>query len=223
MRLQAFRAFAWWGIATLAAFGLLLMSSAVGRTQTASNSRSGMTEAPIGESDEALPATSIAPAGEAEPAPIVTPRRAATQTHHTTDASAAAIKFQVEPTQAKLRLKKDTPIYEQPNIRSKHIEQGQAGKMVIVTGATQHYLRVRLKNGRTGYIPVSAADVVVPADKIFTLTHNAAVLDSPNRWGKRLSEVHQGHAVHVVGVALNYLKIKMRNGLEGFIPTTALE
>jgi hypothetical protein len=35
--------------------------------------------------------------------------------------------------------------------------------------------------------------------------------------------VHQGHAVHVVGIALSYMKIRMKSGLEGYIPSSALE
>jgi len=68
-----------------------------------------------------------------------------------------------------------------------------------------------------------AVELATPADKLFTLTHNAPVLDAPNHWGKKVFEVHQGHAVHVVGVALSYMKIKMSSGLEGYIPSSALE
>jgi hypothetical protein len=212
---RTFGTLTWLGIGALAALGILMGLPASGRSQTASGGQSAMTE-------ERMPATSIAPADESAPARIITPRRVATTTHHAT-AAPAITRVSVEPVQAKLRLKKDTPIYEQPNLHSKHIEQGQAGKIIVATGTTQYYLRVRLKDGRSGYVLISAVDMVAPTDKIFALTRNAAVLDAPNRWGKKLSEVHQGHAVHVVGISLSYLKIKMRSGLEGFIPATALE
>ena len=55
------------------------------------------------------------------------------------------------------------------------------------------------------------------------LTHDAGVLDKPSRWGKKLAEVHQSHNVHVIGIALNYVQIRMKSGLEGFVPLTALE
>jgi hypothetical protein len=29
--------------------------------------------------------------------------------------------------------------------------------------------------------------------------------------------------VHVVGIALNYMKIRMHSGMEGYIPSSALE
>jgi len=35
--------------------------------------------------------------------------------------------------------------------------------------------------------------------------------------------VHQGHAVHVIGIALSYMKIRMKSGLEGYIQASALE
>ena len=31
------------------------------------------------------------------------------------------------------------------------------------------------------------------------------------------------HNVHVVGLSLDYMQIRMKSGLEGFIPMTALE
>jgi hypothetical protein len=178
-----------------------------------------------------LPATSIAPAEAPAPAATATPaprKRTTTSTPRKHAAAkpakaAAPMKAEVEPAQARLRLKQDTPIYAEPSNKSRRLEEGQSGKYIVITGSTRYFLRVKLKNGREGYVTASATDLVASTDKIFMLTHDAPVLDAPNRWGKKLSEVHQGHAVHVVGVALNYMKIRMRSGLEGFIPTTALE
>ena len=120
-------------------------------------------------------------------------------------------------------LKEDTWIYAQPSNRSAHVEQGEKGKFVTVTGTTHYFLRVKLKSGQEGYVQAAAVQVTTPADKLFMLTRDAPVLDAPNHWGKKVSEVHQGHAVHVVGVALSYLKIRMKSGLEGYIPSSALE
>ena len=55
------------------------------------------------------------------------------------------------------------------------------------------------------------------------LTQDAAVLDAPNRWAKKLSEVHRKHNVHAIGIALNYMRIRMKSGVTGFIPVTALQ
>src|SRR5271170_1248510 len=73
------------------------------------------------------------------------------------------------------------------------------------------------------HIEPSAVEVVKPTDKVFVLAHDAGVLDKPNRWAKKLAEVHQSHNVHVIGIALNYVQIRMKSGLEGFVPLTALE
>jgi hypothetical protein len=186
--------------------------------------------------DEAgLPATSIAPEGEAPPLPPPVSSPPHPATHHVTPPAPAhhvlasktpptvAKPVLVEPANARLRLKQDTWIYAEPSNKSARVEPGQQGKFVVVTGSTRYFLRVKLKNGQEGYVPANAVALTSPADKLFLLTRDAPVLDAPNRWGKKLSEVHHGHAVHVVGIALGYLKIRMKSGLEGYIPSTALE
>jgi hypothetical protein len=130
---------------------------------------------------------------------------------------------EVEPASARLKLKQDAWIFTRPSKWSKHVKRGRAGKYVVVTGATRYYLRVRLKGGETGYVAASAVDLAKPTDKIFRLTSNAAVLAEPNRWAKKVAEVHRGHDVHVIGVALGYMQIRMKSGLVGFIPASALE
>jgi hypothetical protein len=65
--------------------------------------------------------------------------------------------------------------------------------------------------------------MVKPTDKFFQLTSDAAVRAEPNHWSAKLAEVHRGHDVHIIGMALSYMKIRMKSGLEGYIPTTALE
>src|ERR1700689_3554975 len=128
---------------------------------------------------------------------------------------------EIEPAQARLKVLQDAPVYSAPAKTSKHIEQLTTGKFVEVTGSTHYYLQVQLKSGQTGYIDPSAVEVVKPTDKVFVLTHDAGVLDKPNRWAKKLAEVHQSHNVHVIGIALNYVQIRMKSGLEGFVPLTA--
>jgi hypothetical protein len=222
MRLRALRTCLWPWMIALAAAGLWLMLPAAGSAQSGSSG-----------GDLGLPATTIAPADGAEeetpppPAPSPTHHRATPPpTHHAAASSpiSATVKsVPAEPAQARLLLKVDTWIYAQPSNRSAHLEQGEKGKFVMVTGTTHYFLRVKLKNGEEGYVLAEAVAIDTPADKLFMLTHDAPVLDAPNHWGKRLSEVHQGHAVHVVGVALSYMKIKMKSGMEGYIPASALE
>jgi len=132
-------------------------------------------------------------------------------------------KLEIEPAHALVKLNNDTAVLAKPDKTSKQIQQAQSGKFIDVTGATHYFLQVKLKSGETGYIDPAAVELVKPTDKIFTLTSDSAVLEKPNKWSKKLSEVHKGHNVHVVGVALDYTKIRMKSGLEGYIPMSALE
>jgi hypothetical protein len=203
------------------------------------------------ESPNTLPETKIAPApGEESSSPTAAPERPAaapseagpevaapeapppppppvhhrTTTHHRPAKSVAGVSAtEVEPAHARIRLKEDAWVFTRPTKWSKHIDRVHAGKYVEITGTTHNYLRVKLKSGQEGYLPISAVEITRPADKIFQLTSNAPVLSEPSHWGKKLSEVHKGHNVHVVGISLNYMKIRMKDGVEGYIPTTALE
>ena len=184
--------------------------------------------------DEEVPATSIVPSGGesgAAPAkspasvktPVTTsPARSKPAVHHRST-KATVHETEVEPAQARLKLLEDTWVYSQPSKKSKQIEHVTKDKYVNVTGSTHNYLQVKLKDGQTGYLDPAAVSLVAPTDKVFVLTKDASVLDQPNRFGKKLAEVHKTKHVHVVGLALNYMKIRMKNGLQGFIPITALE
>jgi hypothetical protein len=170
----------------------------------------------------------LPPAAGEETAPPPVPTAPTPAAHksvkRSTTSHPAITHIEVEPAQARVRLKEDTWVLSRPAKSSKHVTRVHASKLVDVTGSTRYYLRVKLKDGREGYVPISAAaDLVRPTDKLFDLTSDAAVLKEPNRWSKKVSEVHKGHKVHVVGVALNYMKIRMKSGLEGYIPTKALE
>jgi hypothetical protein len=192
-------------------------------------------------SEEDVPATSIVHSdGESAPAPSKSPASANTPspagvatttapaakpkpaTHHRL-AKTSIREPEVEPAQARLKLVEDSWVYSAPSKTAKHLERVTKDKFVVVTGSTHYYLRVKLKDGQTGYLDPVAVSMVSPTDKVFVLTRDAAVLDKPNRWGKKLAEVHKSRNVHVVGLSLNYMKIRMKNGLEGFIPITALE
>jgi hypothetical protein len=189
-------------------------------------------------SDEEVPATSIVPAEAASgsapespatastpppPMPSAPPAKSKPVTHHRSTTRASTHEAEVEPAQARLKLIEDTWVYSIPSKKSKQLEHVTKDKYVVVTGSTHNYLQVKLKDGQTGYLDPAAVSLVSPTDKVFVLTHDAPVLDQPNRFGKKLAEVHQTHNVHVVGLALNYMKIRMKNGLQGYIPITALE
>ncbi|MGH9343539.1 MAG: hypothetical protein ACRD19_07255, partial [Terriglobia bacterium] len=127
------------------------------------------------------------------------------------------------PAKARLTLKVASFVYEQPAKSSKALARLPAAAYVDVSGSTHYFLRVRLNHGRVGYVPISAVNLITSVNQIHRLASNAAVLSAPALQGAKLSEVHRGHDVHIVGVTLNYVRIRMRSGLEGFIPVSALE
>jgi hypothetical protein len=129
----------------------------------------------------------------------------------------------VEPADAMLKVKEDSWAYTSPANSSSRIGRMDPGKFVHVTGTTHYFAQVKLKSGAVGYVLLSAIDLERPTDKIFKLTKDTPVLSEPNHYGKKLAEVHNTHDVHVIGTSLNYMKIRMKDGLEGYIAITALE
>ncbi len=144
-------------------------------------------------------------------------------TVHRTKHASTEDKSAVEPAQGRLKLLQNSFAYERPSKSSTQIEPVQAGKFVNVIGTSRYYAQVKLKNSEIAYVPLTAIDLVKPTDKMFKLTADSAVLTAPNHSAAKIAEVHRGRDVHVVGIALNYMKIRMKNGLEGFIPVHALE
>jgi len=161
-----------------------------------------MTESPV------MPEVVPAPAPTAKP-------------HHVTRPVSA--EAEIEPASGRLKLKKDSDVFARPSRLSKKVGRVHTPKYVNVTGATRYYLRVKLKNGTVGFVPTAVVELVKPMDKQFILTADSPVYAEPNRWAKRLAEVHKGHNVHIVGMSLNYIKIKMKSGTEGFVPIAAVE
>lgn len=175
-------------------------------------------------SDESQPAhESESPVDEDGRPTLATAPAAHAYAHHRATISEPTYSAAVEPTHAMLKLKKDTWAYAGPQASSPTIERVHAGKFLDVTGSTHYFVQVKLKKGTTAYVPISALELTRPEDKIMRLSTDAAVLSQPNRYGKRLSEVHQGHDIHVIGVSMNYVKIRMKSGLEGYVPMTAAE
>jgi hypothetical protein len=130
---------------------------------------------------------------------------------------------QFEPASGRLKVIKETYVYSEPSRVSRKLEKAEASKYVNVTGTTRYYVRVKLKDGRTGYVPNAAVELVKPFQKDFLLTADAPVYAEPNHWSKRVSEVHKGRNVHVIAVTPGYIKIRMKSGLEGYVPQSAVE
>jgi len=193
-------------------------------------------ESPAGSAAAATPAAPMPPApdtmkvvpsdeGEAPPAAGASGAPTAKPATHRTHHHVASRPPEVEPVPPGTRLKiiQDGWIYAGPSKSSKHIQKTTIGKFVNVSGSTKYYLQVQLKSGETGYIPPAEVELVKPVDKVFILTQDTPVLDAPNRWAKKLAEVHRSRSVHVIGLALNYMRIRMKSGIEGYISATALQ
>jgi len=176
-------------------------------------------------SDEAAATRQPQPLAAEGAPPAVTASALVPHSHsrHYTPAPELSYSAAVEPAHAMLKLKQDSWAYAGPETSSRPLERLRAGKFLNVTGSTHYFVQARLKSGATGYVPIAAVDLTRPEDKIMRLSGNATVLSQPNRYGKKLSEVHQGHDIHVVGVSMNYIKIRMKSGLEGYVPMTAAE
>ena len=65
---------------------------------------------------------------------------------------------QIKPLNKLFLLTKNSPVYQNPDETSAAIGQVRRRKYVHVTGIAGDYLQIRLKNGTTGFIPVSAAE-----------------------------------------------------------------
>jgi len=69
----------------------------------------------------------------------------------------------------------------------------------------------------------AGATKIKPLNKVFLLTKNSPVYESPDSSSNVVGQVHKKKYVHVVGLAGDYLQIKLRNGTVGFVPETAAE
>jgi tetratricopeptide (TPR) repeat protein len=103
------------------------------------------------------PAAPPATAAAVEPggAPDVVPPPGSATTTASAPGSAAP---QIKPLNKLFLLTKNSPVYQNPDAASSTIGEVRRKKYVHVTGITGDYLQIRLKNGTTGFIPVSAAE-----------------------------------------------------------------
>ncbi len=179
---------------------------------------------PAPPAPEAASPPETAPPPEAAPAPAPVHHRRKKARKRRRHAAASEAETTVEPASARLKVKTaGAPIYARASRHSEQIDTLGADKFVQVTGSTRSWLQVQLKDGRVGYVDPSSVYMVTPYDKQFLLTADAAVRTAPNEFADKVAEVHRGRYIHVVGQALNYLKIRMKDGTEGYVPMTAAQ
>ncbi|SRR5579875_1338497 len=180
-------------------------------------------EPPPPPPSEVPPPAGVAPP-EAAPAPAPVHHKKRVRHRRRRRVAAPAVETLVEPANARLKVKTvGAPIYARASKRSEQIGTLSAGKYVQVTGSTKSYLQVQLKDGRTAYIEPSSVYLVTPYDKQFLLTADSPVYAAPNEFSDKLAEVHRGKYIHVIGQALSYLKIRMKDGVEGYVPMSAAQ
>jgi len=131
--------------------------------------------------------------------------------------------YRLEFARGTYRLMQDATAFSRPSPTSRPITQLRAGNLVKVTGATLDFVRVVLSDGEVGYVPSAAVTLFRPGHRNYWVTRDSPVYARPNLASQQVATVHQGHNAHVIGVELNYLKIRMRSGLEGFVPVSAVE
>jgi hypothetical protein len=164
------------------------------------------------------------PAAAPAPAPVHHRKRTHRRRRHHAKTTTPEVETTVEPASARLKVKAaGAPIYGRASKQSEQVGTLSADKYVQVTGSTKSYLQVQLKDGRVAYIDPASVYMVKPVDKQFLLSADSPVFATPNQFGNKVAEVHRGRYVHVVGMALNYLKIHMKDGTEGFVPMTAAQ
>jgi tetratricopeptide (TPR) repeat protein len=69
----------------------------------------------------------------------------------------------------------------------------------------------------------AAAPKIKPLNKLFLLTKNSSVYESPDVSSHAVGQVRRKKYVHVTGISGEFLQIKMKNGTVGFIPVSAAE
>ncbi|MGH7812970.1 MAG: tetratricopeptide repeat protein [Candidatus Binataceae bacterium] len=70
---------------------------------------------------------------------------------------------------------------------------------------------------------IAAAPKIKALNKLFLLTKSSPVYRDPNSASAVVARVHRRKYVHVIGIAGNFLQIKLRDGTIGFIPASAAE
>lgn len=176
---------------------------------------------PISEpiASPATPNPAASPAAARAPEAGVSAKAAPSGSERAAPAGRRIYRPLVEPADARLRLVRDAWARTEPDPRSRTVERVRKRMYVLVTGLTADYVRVSLlkRGGETAYVPNSAVALVRPADKRMTLITRATLREKPYRYSRHSGTLPAGTTVHIVGVAVNYLKVLTADGREGFV------
>jgi hypothetical protein len=129
----------------------------------------------------------------------------------------------VEPASGRVQLIQDAYVFARPIQWSEHITRVHAPYYVIVTGTTEHYVRVRLKSGQVGFVTMTAVALTIPTEKVLSVFRNSPVYETPNTHSRHVDRVYTPGKVLVIGAGLGYLKVHMHSGAEGYVPANVSE
>jgi len=104
-----------------------------------------------------MPGAAPSPAAEASPAPGASPTAPSETTSAPPPPRPAAIP-KLRKIDRKFLLTHDSPVYETPDESATVVAQVHRGKYVHVTGIAGKWLRIQMKNGTVGFVPVTAAE-----------------------------------------------------------------
>jgi tetratricopeptide (TPR) repeat protein len=71
--------------------------------------------------------------------------------------------------------------------------------------------------------PIARGPAIREINKRFLLTHDSPVYESMSDSARVVAQVHRRKYVHVTGLGGQWLRIRLRSGIIGFIPATAAE
>jgi tetratricopeptide (TPR) repeat protein len=128
----------------------------------------------------------------------------------------------LEPKNARAHLAMARLLASQPNRRSEADAEYQQARALDPS---------LFKSAAATPAPTPAAEAaappakvkIKPLNKLFLLTHSSPVYASPDSASRVVAHVHRRKYVHVVGIAGPWLKVRLRNGTVGFVPTKAAE
>ncbi|MBF6559957.1 MAG: tetratricopeptide repeat protein [Candidatus Binataceae bacterium] len=98
------------------------------------------------------------PAGEPSPAAEAAPPAAPVESAAPAGAPPAAATAPVRPVNRKFLLTHNSPVFATASNTATTVAQVHRGKFVHVTGITGDWLRIQMRNGTVGFIPVNAAE-----------------------------------------------------------------
>ncbi len=130
-----------------------------------------------------------------------------------------------------LEVLESTSLYRQPRSASTAVAKLRVGQKITATGLVRglNWLRVKTGGGKTGFVRRSTlrepfAFKVIAYSGTFETTSNVKLLDQPRISSRQIASLSMRERVTAVGRVRNrnWLKVRRRNGTEGFVRESLL-